>query len=103
MGSVACRSAGPARSGVPAPDVRLLLSDMILSPKLEREVDQEIEAFEKAKRMKYINNMERRGLEKGLGKGRQERRARGPKRGPDWQPAGIGAGGAGAPFRKNSL
>ena len=45
---------------------------MVLSPKLEREVDQEIEAFEKAKRMKYITNMERRGLEKGLERGRQE-------------------------------
>ena len=38
---------------------------MVLTPKLEREVEQEIEAFEKAKRMKYITNMERRGLERG--------------------------------------
>ena len=38
---------------------------MVLTPKLEREVEQEIEAFEKSKRMKYITNMERRGLEKG--------------------------------------
>ena len=45
---------------------------MVLTPKLEREVDQEIEAFEKAKRMKYITHMERRGLEKGLERGRQE-------------------------------
>jgi predicted transposase YdaD len=50
---------------------------MVLSPKLEREVDQEIEAFEKAKRMKYITNMERRGLEKGLERGRQEGRQEG--------------------------
>jgi predicted transposase YdaD len=45
---------------------------MVLSPKLEREVDQEIEAFEKSKRMKYITNMERRGLERGRQEGRQE-------------------------------
>jgi hypothetical protein len=32
-------------------------------------VELEIEAFEKSKRMKYITNMERRGLEKGLEKG----------------------------------
>ena len=38
---------------------------MVLTPRLEREVEQEIEAFEKSKRMKYITNMERRGLEKG--------------------------------------
>lgn len=44
---------------------------MVLTPKLEREVEQEIEAFEKSKRMKYITNMERRGLEKGLEKGQQ--------------------------------
>jgi predicted transposase YdaD len=49
---------------------------MVLSPKLEREVDQEIEAFEKAKRMKYITNMERRGLERGRQEGRQEGRIR---------------------------
>jgi hypothetical protein len=42
---------------------------MVLTPKLEREVDQEIEAFEKAKRMKYITNMERRGLERGRQEG----------------------------------
>jgi len=45
---------------------------MVLTPKLEREVEQEIEAFEKAKRMKYITNMERRGIEKGIERGRQE-------------------------------
>jgi hypothetical protein len=39
---------------------------MVLPGKLEREVEQEIEAFEKSKRMKYITNMERRGLEKGV-------------------------------------
>jgi len=44
---------------------------MVLTPKLEREVEQEIEAFEKSKRMKYITNIERRGLEKGLEKGQQ--------------------------------
>ena len=44
---------------------------MVLTPRLEREVEQEIEAFEKSKRMKYITNMERRGLEKGLEKGQQ--------------------------------
>jgi hypothetical protein len=38
---------------------------MVLSPKLEREVEQEIEAFEKAKRMKYITNIERRGRVEG--------------------------------------
>jgi hypothetical protein len=38
---------------------------MVLTPRLERQVEQEIEAFEKSKRMKYITNMERRGLEKG--------------------------------------
>ena len=42
---------------------------MVLTPKLEREVEQEIEAFEKAKRMKYITNMERRGLERGRQEG----------------------------------
>ena len=49
---------------------------MVLSPELEREVEQEIEAFEKAKRMKYITNMERRGLEKGLEKGPTRRPTR---------------------------
>ena len=49
---------------------------MVLSPKLEREVDQEIETFEKSKRMKYITNMERRGLEKGRQEGRQEGQVR---------------------------
>ena len=53
---------------------------MVLSPKLEREVEQEIEAFEQAKRMKYITNMERRGIEKGLEKGRQEGRQEGQVR-----------------------
>ena len=38
---------------------------MVLTPKLEREVEQEIEAFENSKAMKYITNIERRGLEKG--------------------------------------
>ena len=42
---------------------------MVLSPRLEREVEQEIEAFEKSKHMKYITNMERRGLEKGRQEG----------------------------------
>jgi hypothetical protein len=49
---------------------------MVLSAKLEREVEQEIEAFEETKQMKYITNMERRGLEKGLEKGRQEGQVR---------------------------
>ena len=42
---------------------------MVLTPKLEREVEQEIEAFENSKAMKYITNIERRGLQKGLEKG----------------------------------
>jgi hypothetical protein len=42
---------------------------MVLTPKLEREVEQEIEAFEKSKRMKYITNIERRGLERGRQEG----------------------------------
>jgi len=50
---------------------------MVLTAKLEREVDQEIEAFEKSKRMKYITHMERRGLEKGRQEGRQEGQIRG--------------------------
>ena len=49
---------------------------MVLSPKLEREVEQEIETFEQTKQMKYITNMERRGLERGLEKGRQEGQVR---------------------------
>ena len=35
-----------------------------------------LETFEKSKRMKYITNMERRGLEKGLERGRQEGQVR---------------------------
>ena len=49
---------------------------MVLSAKLEREVEQEIEAFEETKQMKYITNMERRGLEKGRQEGRQEGQVR---------------------------
>jgi hypothetical protein len=45
---------------------------MVLTPKLEREVEQEIEAFEQSKHMKYITNMERRGLEKGLEQGLEQ-------------------------------
>ena len=42
---------------------------MVLTPKLEREVEQEIEAFENSKAMKYITNIERRGLQQGLEQG----------------------------------
>ena len=42
---------------------------MVLTPKLEREVELEIEAFENSKAMKYITNIERRGLQKGLEQG----------------------------------
>ncbi|MCX6913785.1 MAG: hypothetical protein NT167_12165 [Verrucomicrobia bacterium] len=54
---------------------------MVLTPKLEREVDQEIAAFEKAKRMKYITNMERRGIERGLERGLERGRHEGRSEG----------------------
>lgn len=49
---------------------------MRLPADLERELWQDIEAFEERAKMRYVTSVERIGLEKGLEKGRQEGEAR---------------------------
>ena len=50
---------------------------MVLPGKLEREFDLEHTQYEDSQSMKYVTNIERRGIEKGIEKGRQEGRQEG--------------------------